>query len=271
MSFVIGDTATIHVATRLEALRSPNVVARLRGSDPRLREEYVVYTAHSDHLGMGEFIDGDNIYNGAVDNASGTAALLEIARAYSQMEPPPRRSILFAAVTGEEAGLIGSDYFAHSPTVPKHAMVADINMDGAALSWPLEDVLARGEEHSTLGVQVREAAERLKLAVAHDPFPEQVFFIRSDQYSFVRQGIPAVGSNPGLKSSDPKIQPKELVLQWISTVYHTPKDDMNQRIDFDATAKFSRFNFLLGYLIAQETERPAWHPGDFFGEKYGKK
>ena len=271
MSFALPATVKIHVATQLEALRSPNVVAQLRGSDPALRKEYVVYTAHSDHLGIGEPVEGDNIYNGAADNASGTAALLEIARAYSQMKPRPRRSILFVSVTGEEAGLLGSDYFAHFPTVPKNTMVADINMDGAALFWPLEDMVLAGQEHSTLADQVQQAAARMNLAVGQEIFPEQVFFIRSDQYSFVRQGIPAVMSNSGLKSSDPNIQPKEILLKWLGTVYHTPKDDMNQRFDFEAATKYSRFNFLLGYLIAQKSERPTWRPGDFFGEKYAKK
>jgi Zn-dependent M28 family amino/carboxypeptidase len=230
-----------------------------------------VYTAHSDHLGIGEPVQGDNIYNGAVDNASGTAALLEIARAYSQMKPRPRRSILFVSVTGEEAGLLGSDYFAHFPTVPKDTMVADINMDSAALFWPLEDMVLAGQEHSTLADQAQQAAARMNLAIGQEIFPEQVFFIRSDQYSFVRQGIPAVASNSGLKSIDPKIQPKEILLNWLGTVYHTPKDDMNQRLDFEAATKYSRFNFLLGYLVAQKSERPAWKPGDFFGEKYAEK
>lgn len=269
--FTLPATVMVRVATQLEDLRSPNVVARLRGSDPGLREEYVVYSAHSDHLGIGEPMEGDNIYNGAVDNASGTAALLEIARAYSQMKPPPRRSILFLSVTGEEAGLLGSDYFAHFPTVPKNAMVADINMDGAGLLWPLEDMVLAGLEHSTLADQAEQAAARMNLDLGQELFPEQVFFIRSDQYSFVRQGIPAVMSNSGLKSSDPKIQPKEILLKWLDTVYHTPKDDMNQRLDFEAAAKYSRFNFLLGYLIAQKTDRPTWRPGDFFGDKYALK
>jgi Zn-dependent M28 family amino/carboxypeptidase len=136
-SFELPVTARIHLVTQLEDLRSPNVVALLRGSDPPLRNEYVVYTAHSDHLGISEPVNGDNIYNGALDNASGTACLLEIAKAFSRANPRPRRSILFVSVTGEEAGLLGSDYFAHYPTVPKNALVADINMDSAAMLGPL--------------------------------------------------------------------------------------------------------------------------------------
>jgi hypothetical protein len=271
VSFELPVAARIHLVTQLEDVRSPNVVALLRGSDPSLRNEYVAYTAHSDHLGIGEPVNGDNIYNGAVDNASGSACLLEIAKAFSRANPRPRRSILFLSVTGEEAGLLGSDYFAHYPTTPKNAIVADINMDGAAMLWPLEDVVALGEEHSTLGVQVREAAARLNLGVGEDPFPELVFFIRSDQYSFVRQGVPAVMSGSGFKSSDPKIQPKEILLKWFATVYHMPSDDMNQPLDFDAAAKYARFNFFVGYFVAQQTVRPAWKNGDFFGEKYGEK
>jgi Peptidase family M28 len=271
MPFVLPETVKIYVATQLGALRSPNVVARLRGSDPRLREEYVVYTAHSDHLGIGAPMEGDNIYNGAVDNASGTAVLLEIARAYSRTKPRPRRSILFVSVTGEEKGLLGSDYFAHLPTVPRHTIVADINMDVTALLWPLEEIVVEGQEHSTLADEVQKAAARMNLAVGEDPFPEQVVFIRSDQYSFVRQGIPAVWPYSGMRSSDPKIQLQEIILKWLSMVYHTPKDDMNQRFDYDAAVKYSRFNLLLGYLIAQRTERPTWRPGDFFGEKYARR
>jgi hypothetical protein len=231
----------------------------------------VVYTAHLDHLGIGEPVDGDKIYNGALDNASGTACLLEIAKAFSKMNPRPRRSILFVSVTGEEEGLLGSDYFAHYPGVPKHALVANINMDGAGLLWPIEDVVASGAEHSTLSATVQEAAGRLKLMVSPDPSPEQVFFIRSDQYSFVKQGIPAVWPRIGLKSSDPSIRPNEIRKKWVETIYHKPQDDMNQQFNFESGAKYARYIFLVGYLVAQQAERPVWNAADFFGERYGKK
>jgi hypothetical protein len=271
LPFAIPVTAKIRTVSRFEEARSPNVVARLRGSDPKLRDEYVVYTAHLDHLGIGEPMNGDKIYNGALDNASGSACLLEIARAYSQMNPRPHRSILFVSVTGEEAGLLGSDYFAHYPTVPKDALVADINMDGAPLLWPMEDTTAHGAEHSTLDVPVREAAARLKITVSPDPHPEAVLFIRSDQYSFVKQGIPSVFPGFGTKSSDPKFRPEEIREKWLATIYHTPQDDMSQALDFDSGAKFARYSFLVGYVVAQQNERPAWNPHDFFGEHYGKK
>jgi hypothetical protein len=264
--------AKIRTVSKFRDLRSPNVVARVMGSDPKLRDEYVVYTAHLDHLGMGQPVNGDKIYNGALDNASGSACLLEIARAYSQMNPHPRRSILFVSVTGEEAGLLGSDYFARYPTVTKQCLIANINIDGnLALLWPIEDVIARGSEHSTLGISVQEAAARLSLDVSPDPSPELVFFIRSDQYSFVKQGVPSVVSSAGRKSSDPNIKPQQIITKWRQTTYHKPQDDMNQPFDFESGAKYARYNFLLGYLVAQRTEKPAWNPGDFFGEHYGKK
>jgi Zn-dependent M28 family amino/carboxypeptidase len=262
----------IRTVSKFEEFRSPNVLARLPGSDAQLQEEYVVYTAHLDHLGIGEPVNGDKIYNGAVDNASGSATLLEIARAYSHMKPRPRRSILFVSVTGEEEGLLGSDFFAHYPTVSKDRLVANINIDGnLALLWPIEDVIARGSEHSTLVADVREAAGRLKFEVTPDPFPELVFFIRSDQYSFVKQGIPAVFLSAGTKSSDPKIKPQEIITRWRQSIYHKPQDDMNQPFDFESGAKYARYGFLLGFVVAQKNEKPAWNPGDFFYEQYGKK
>jgi Zn-dependent M28 family amino/carboxypeptidase len=271
-SMALPVTATIENASKFRDLRSPNVVARVIGSDPKLRDEYVVYTAHLDHLGIGQPVNGDRIYNGALDNASGSACLLEIARAYSKMQPRPRRSVLFVSVTGEEAGLLGSDYFSHYPTVTKDRLIADINIDGnLALLWPIEDLVARGSEHSTLGLTVQEAAARLSLNVSPDPFPELVLFIRSDQYSFVKQGIPSVFPSAGTKSSDPNVNPQQIITKWRQTTYHKPQDDMKQAFDFESGAKYARYNFVLGYLVAQKTERPAWNRGDFFGDHYGKK
>jgi hypothetical protein len=270
-SFALPGAIKIKIASKLEDIHSPNVVARLRGSDPQLQNEYVVYTAHLDHLGIGEPVNGDRIYNGAMDNASGSACLLEIARAYSHAKPRPRRSILFVSVTGEEEGLLGSDYFVHYPTVAKDGLVADINIDGAPLLWPIEDVVARGAEHSTLNSAVHEAAGRLNLDASPDPYPEQVLFIRSDQYSFVKQGIPSLFLSSGKKSSDPKIKPEEIRKTFLATRYHKPQDDMNYPFDFESGAKFARYSFLLGYIVAQQNERPVWNPGDFFGEHYGKR
>jgi len=271
-SLALPVTAKIKIVSKLQSIHSPNVVARLQGGDAKLRDEYVVYTAHLDHLGIGEPVNGDKIYNGALDNASGSASMLEIARAYSQMKPRPRRSIVFVAVTGEEEGLLGSDYFVHYPTVAKDGLVANINIDGnLALLWPIEDVVARGSEHSTLVAAARKAADRLKLDVSPDPVPDLVLFIRSDQYSFVKQGIPSIFASAGIKSSDPKIKPREIATTWRLTKYHKPQDDMSHTFDFESGAKYARYVFLLGYVVAQEAEKPTWNPGDFFGERYGKK
>lgn len=269
--FSLPAEVAIHTVTRHTAVSSPNVAAVLRGSDPVLQEQYVVYTAHSDHMGIGPAVNGDAIYNGAVDNASGTAALIEVARAFTRLPRAPRRSMLFVAVTGEEAGLIGSDYYAHNPTVPKQNLAANINMDGISLFYDFKDVVVLGEEHSTLGKMARAAAARMDLEVSPDPMPEEVFFIRSDQYSFVRQGIPAVMASEGFKARDPQIDGKKVTLNWEATRYHMPNDDMSQPLDFAAAARDTRLQFLIGYLTAQADERPAWNPGDFFGRIFGEE
>jgi len=271
LSFALPMTAKIRNVTKLEDIHSPNVIAKLEGSNPALKDEYIVYTAHLDHLGVGEPVKGDKIYNGALDNASGSACLIEMARAFSRLNPRPRRSILFLAVTGEEAGLLGSDYFAHSPTVSKSSLVANINMDEDLMLWPLKDLIVYGADHSSLSHEVDEAAKRLKLEISPDTQPEQVFFIRSDQYSFVKQGVPAVAPSAGTKSDDPKYNAKEIESKWETTVYHQPQDDMSQPFLFEEGAKYARFNFLVGYFVAQKTERPAWNKGDFFGEHYAMK
>jgi hypothetical protein len=170
-AFPLPLTVRVKMASRHERLESPNVVGRLPGADARLGDEYVVYTAHLDHEGIGEPRQGDSIYNGALDNASGVAQMLEVARAFSQLSPRPRRSVLFIAVTGEEHGLLGSDYFAQNPTVPAAQIVANLNLDGGLILFPPADVVAHGAEHSTLGEAVERAAKRLELELSPDPAP----------------------------------------------------------------------------------------------------
>ncbi len=270
-SFELPGTVRIHVTSRHQDVTSPNVAAVLTGSDPRLKNEYVVYSAHTDHLGIGEPVNGDSIYNGAVDNASGTAALLNLAEAFSRLPKAPARSILFVGVTGEEAGLLGSDYYAHFPTVPLDSIVANLNMDGATASYDFADIIAFGAEHSSLDAAVRRSAARMKLKVSPDPMPEQVFFVRSDQYSLVRQGVPAVMVSEGLQAVDPKIDGRKFFDNWIQKYYHSPFDDMNQPLNFNATTKYTRLMFLLGNDVANTPERPTWNKGDFFGNTFGKK
>jgi hypothetical protein len=269
LSFAMPITAKIHNVTGLRDVTGRNVVAKLEGGDPPLKSEYIVYSAHLDHLGIGEPVKGDSIYNGALDNASGSAILLAVARAFSGVKTRPRRSILFLSVTGEEAGLLGSDYFAHYPTVSKSSVVANVNMDEDLMLWPLRDIVAFGAEHSSLHAVVQKAAARLSLSESPDPMPDEVVFIRSDQYSFVKQGVPAIFPVPGFKSDDPKIKPADIFKNWEQTRYHQPQDDMDQpELDFDAAVKYARFIFLCGFLITEDTQRPTWNKGDFFGEHY---
>jgi hypothetical protein len=268
-AFPLTGVAEIHTVTRRAPLHSPNVVAKLEGSDPQLSAEHVIYTAHLDHLGISTPVKGDSIYHGALDNASGVAEILEIARAFSRAPSRPRRSVLFIAVTGEEEGLLGSDYFASNPTVPRSSIVADINIDEDLMLWPLRDVVALGAEHSSLEGVVKRAAARLQLGVGPDPAPEQVSFIRSDQYSFVRQGIPSIDLEAGFRSDDPTIKPAKISDSWDNNLYHSPQDDMQQPgLDFEAAAALTRVGFLCGLYIAQQTERPGWNPGDFFGAAF---
>lgn len=271
-AFALPATARIHTVANTTVIESPNIVAELKGSDASLRDQYVVYTAHVDHLGICPAVAGDNVCHGALDNASGTASLLEIVRAYASLPKPPRRSVLFVFVTGEEMGLLGSDYFAHYPTVPLKSIVANVNIDGAPGAYfPMKDVVVLGSEHSSMSNEVNSAAKALGYDLSPDPMPEEVLFIRSDQYSFVLQGVPAVDVTDGVKSTDPKVNGLDVVKKWLVTRYHTPLDNMDQPIDFDSAAKGSVMNFLVGYEVAQRNNVPEWNQGDFFGSTFGPR
>ena len=270
-AFALAVSAHIHTVAAQSVIQSSNIVAELKGSDPALRGQYVVYTAHVDHLGLCPAVEGDNVCHGAIDNASGTASLLEIARAYASLPRPPRRSVLFVFVTGEEMGLLGSDYFVHHPTVPLKSIAANVNIDGAPGSISMQDVVALGAEHSTLGGEVASAGKLVGYDISPDPLPEEVAFIRSDQYSFVLQGVPAVDLADGVRATDPKVNLLELSKKWLVTRYHTPLDNIDQPIDFDSMAKGSLMNFLVGYQVAQHDAAPTWSNGDFFGTAFGPR
>jgi hypothetical protein len=267
--FALSKSATIKFHSRHEKLESDNVVAVLEGCDPVLKKEYVLYSTHLDHLGIGDTIDGDSIYNGAMDNAAGCAVLLEVARAYANVGERPRRSLAFLFVTAEEAGLLGSDYFARQPTVPTGQIVANINFDGGTSLTPLSDVIAWGAEHSSLQAAVQHAARQTGFTVSPDPFPEEGFFVRSDQFSFVKKGIPALFLDVGVTSTQPGVDGLALLKQWLVTVYHSPKDDLTQPIQYETSARFARFVFWLGHAVATASERPRWNDNDFFGTKFG--
>ncbi len=268
-AFDLATRVSITTQSTHTDVESANVVARLEGSDPALKNEHVVYVAHVDHFGRGVPMNGDAIYNGAHDNASGVAIVLDVARAYAALPTPPRRSVLFLFVTAEERGLLGSDYFARNPTVPKASIVADLTLDMPFLFHPLLDIVPYGAQHSTLATPVTKAATRLGLAIATDPIPEQVLFIRSDHFSFVRQGVPSLFIKSGFQTGDPARDGGAINAAYRRDVYHKPNDDMSQPFDFEAGAKHAQLNFLTGWLVAQEAARPAWNPGDFFGGLFG--
>ncbi len=267
--FALSKSAAIRFRSHHERLESPNVVAVLEGSDPALKKEYVVYSTHADHLGIGDPVGGDSIYNGAMDNAGGCAVLLEVARSFAALRERPKRSVLFLFVTGEEAGLLGSDYFARHPTVPAEQIVADINFDGGMSLTPVSDVIAWGAEHSSLQGAVAQAAGQAGFTVSDDPFPEEGFFVRSDQFSFVKKGVPSLMIDVGLKSTEPGVDGLAILKKWLVTVYHSPKDDSSQPIHYETSARFARLAFRLGYAVAMDPERPHWNNNDFFGTRFG--
>ncbi|WP_128547379.1 M28 family metallopeptidase [Larkinella soli] len=265
--------ASVRMRTRTDAggnVPAYNLVGLLPGSDPVLKNEYIVYVSHLDHLGIGRPVKGDSIFNGAHDNASGVAINLEAARLFTLLPKAPKRSILFVALTGEEMGLLGSDYFASNPTVPKEKIVANLCLDMPFFFHPLLDIVPYGAEHSSLGTQVKQAADFLNVQIAKDPMPEQTVFMRSDHFSFVRQGIPALFIKSGTQTGDPNVNGLKLNLDWRASIYHTPLDGMDQPFNFDAAARHVQLQFLIGYLTAQDPARPVWNEGDFFGGKFGR-
>jgi len=270
LSTPLGFKVTMARKTRHESVSSPNVVGVLRGSDPELADEYVIFSAHLDDVGAGAPVNGDSIYNGMYDNAMGVALLIETARAFAAMPVPPRRSILFIALTGEERGLVGSDYFAHYPTVPSDSMAANVNLDMPLFLYPLADVIAFGAEHSSLEHLISVAVDQEGFVLAPDPIPEEVLFIRSDQFSFVKQGVPSVFLVPGFTSLDPDIDGEALFQGHLRTHYHQPSDDLSRPIDWDSAERFARANVRIGLAIANDDEKPAWNEGDFFGDKFAR-
>ena len=257
----------VRSASSREEIQSPNVVGTIPGSDLVLENEFIVFVAHLDHVGTGEPENGDGIHNGAYDNASGIAVLIEVARAFRSLPAPPKRSIVLLAVTGEEKGLLGADYFANHPSVDGE-IVAAFSIDMFLMLYPLHDVVAFGADSSSLGESMRAAASRLGVKLSPDFAPEEVLFVRTDHYPFVKKGIPALFLVHGLESGDPQVNGGLLMRNWLTEYYHSPKDQMDQEMDFGAGAAFARLNFLLGLEVANADERPKWNEGDFFGAKF---
>jgi Zn-dependent M28 family amino/carboxypeptidase len=242
-------------------VESQNIAAIFPGSDPKLKNEYVVMSAHIDHLGIGVPINGDAIYNGAMDNASGVASLLEVADHLKEARVKTKRSILLVAVTGEEKGLLGSRYFATNPTVPAASMVADINTDMFLPLYPFKILTVYGLDESTLGDDARAVGQQMDVRVQPDPEPARNVFIRSDQYSFVRRGVPSVmvdiGNEKGSKEA-------EIEKKWLTERYHAPSDDVNQPVDKQSAATFNLLVERLIERVADADTKPAWKPDSFF-------
>ncbi len=251
--------ATVKVETA--AVTSDNVAGLLRGSDPTLRDEYVVLSGHLDHLGIGGAVNGDRIYNGAMDNASGIASLIETARTLAAAPQRPKRSVLFVAVTAEEKGLLGSRYFASHPTVPARNVVANINMDMFLPLFPMKSVMVFGLDESDLGGSVRQVAVAMGLGVQGDPEPLRNRFIRSDQYSFIRQGVPALALKVGYVPDSPDAATHAA---WTKERYHAPSDDLQQPIDGRSAVTFNDLLVRLTTAVANQPQRPRWNDASFF-------
>lgn len=251
----------------LAEVTSQNVIGMLVGSDPVLKDEYVVFGAHLDHLGTGAPINGDSIYNGAMDDGSGIASLIGIATLFKEEKRRPKRSIIFAAVTGEEKGMLGSTFFTRSPTVPIKSIVAEVNMDMYLPLYPLKFLEIIGLEESTLGDDVRAVAKTAGIGIQAEKEPNRNLLIRSDQYSFIQQGIPVVFGKFGWQAGSPE---EKMAKAWIKERYHAPSDDLQQPVDKVAAAKFNRFMYDLGTRIANASTRPQWNEKSFF-KRFEKK
>ncbi|HEY0160427.1 MAG TPA: M28 family metallopeptidase [Thermoanaerobaculia bacterium] len=261
--------ARVHLVSTHYSRTSPNVVGLLRGSDPKLRDEYLVYSSHLDHLGLSEPVDGDAINNGAFDNASGIACMIEMARALAAQKP--RRSILFLATTAEEKGSKGAEYFANNPPVPVDQLVGNINIDMLVMTHRTRDLVAYGAETNDLGDLAAGIAREMNIELTPDPFPEEVIFVRSDQIAFVRRGIPAIYLGLGFRAVDPNVDNQSEFSRWLRTRYHSPKDDLQQPIDWSSALLLTEFEYRLGLAAANRDARPAWKPGDFFGVTFGRR
>jgi hypothetical protein len=261
--FALPLRAAVRQQTESATTVSANVAGMIEG---QRADEVVVLSAHLDAVGVDEDRTGDQIGNGAMDNATGIATMLEVGRAFKESGKKPLRSVLLLAVTAEEKGLVGADYFARNPTVPKRSLVANVNLDMPILSYDFTDVVAFGAERSTIGPLVQRAAARMGVKLSPDPLPEQGLFTRSDHYRFVEAGVPSVflmtgHANGGAAAWD----------AFLKERYHKPSDDMDQPINWTAAVRFARVNYEIARELANAPQRPRWNRGDFFGDLFGAR
>jgi Zn-dependent M28 family amino/carboxypeptidase len=256
-------TLTVATKTSFVPAASSNVVGVIPGSDPVVGKEVVVLSAHLDHIGITKPVKGDALNNGALDNAIGIASLIEEARRFTASGQAPKRTIMFLAVTGEEKGLVGSDYFTNHPTVPLTSIVADVNLDMPILTYKFEDMVVFGAERSTIAPIVQKAVAAIGVGLSPDPMPEEGIFVRSDHFRFVQKGIPSVFLWPGQKGPG-----KAAVAYFMANNYHKPSDDLTQPILWDQGVRFVDANYRIAREIADGAQRPVWNAGDYFGTLY---
>jgi Zn-dependent M28 family amino/carboxypeptidase len=259
--FPLKVSLSATTVTHSRDIESTNIVARIPGADPQLKNEYVVLSAHIDHVGIGEPINGDRIYNGAMDNGSGSALLLDIARSLKETHLKLKRSVLLVWVTGEEKGLLGSKYFAEHPTVAPKSMIADINTDMFLPIVPLKILTVYGLAESDLGDRVTQVAENLNVQIQPDPLPLLNVFIRSDQYNFVRHGVPALMIDVGAVPDSPEAA---VIKTWRTERYHAPSDDANQPVNLATAAGYEEVVRALLIEVANDPKRPQWKQDSFF-------
>lgn len=275
--FALNGSVSLQSESTHQSVTSPNVLALLPGSDPSLKDDVVVLSAHSDHIGLANDLrTNDKVNNGAMDNAAGTAILLETARLFAALPEAPKRSVLFVALTGEEKGLLGADYFARNPPLAIDKLVANVNLDMPVLLYPFADLIAFGANHSTLGDVVASAAAKEGIKLSADPMPEQAIFTRSDHFRLVQQGVPAVFLMTGFTSQDPTQDGGKIWGSFFAKHYHKPSDDIPSLerdygpIRYDAGAVFTDINFNIALDVANAAQRPLWRKDSFFTGVFGR-
>jgi Zn-dependent M28 family amino/carboxypeptidase len=261
--FVLPLSLKAILHSEIKTMESENIVGLLPGADPKLKSEFVVLSAHLDHIGITPPVKGDSINNGALDNASGVATTLEVAQLFRQDRQPLKRSVLFLIDTAEEKGLIGAEYYAHNPSVAP--IVADVDLDMPILTYDFTDVVAFGADRSSIGPAVKRAAASMNVKLSPDPMPDEGIFTRSDHYRFVEQGVPAVFLATGYANGG-----ETAIKSFMKTNYHKPSDDLSQPIRYEVGAKFARLNYAITRELA-DGARPSWNKGDFFAAKFARR
>ncbi|MEO0982513.1 MAG: M28 family metallopeptidase [Pseudomonadota bacterium] len=260
--FALPFTVAISHKSTLDTIQSANVAGMIEGADPALKDEVIVLTAHLDHIGVSKTFEDDAINNGALDNAAGIATLFEAARVI-QAGPAPRRSVMFLAVTAEEKGLLGAQYFAQNPTVPAENIVANVNLDMPVLTYAFTDLIVFGGTRSTINDAIETAAAELDVTLGPDPFPDQGIFTRSDHFRFVEIGVPSVMLSTGFANGGDAAWATHFAEN-----YHRPSDDMDNTLDFEAAAKFADIKARIALTLANADERPLWRKDDFFARQF---